>query len=895
MNRSILGRVGMPIVAMALGTACPPPTPQPSVVLTPDNPSTLDDIEAVVTLDSEPEPGIFISYKYNWEVRPAGAPADAWEAAEEILDARVPASMTEKGQAWRLSVTASDGASTKTASMEEGVVVQNTLPEMLSVRLSPTAGVDTFGTLTVTSSSTDIDDDDVSVTYTWYVNGTPLDVEGDQLTGEYFGKNDVITVEAIPYDGEGEGAPMMSGTVTIVNTPPSLSGVEVSPNEVRESDEIRCEPVGWLDVDEDPPTVIATWLVNGVEIDGVSGPLNGYFFDKGDLIRCQGVPTDGDSVGDMVVSEVVTVLNSPPSVSGAVLSMSAPSAADTLTVVPVGLSDPDEGDTITVTTQWYVDGEMVFEGAELPARSFIKGQEIYAIITPTDGLETGESVKSDVATSVNTPPRITKIDLIPDPLYTDSVAFPKVEVEDLDGDRISYTKEWRLNGVTMSETSASLDGSVHFDKGDTLQVVLTPNDGEADGPTEESVVVTVLNSAPTVPEISVDPEKPKSDDDLWCIVELESTDADGDDLTYDITWTQNGVEFTDADTVEYDGDLVDFSYTADKDYWECTLVVSDGEDSVEVSSGVDVLDWAGPRNFSNCGKSGYLGPSTSNCNSTYSGTNLEGNVTVVNGGWQEWEVPQDGTYRIEASGAQGGRGRYGYYNGYNGARMRGDFSLKEGEKLRILVGQMGQSSGGSYAAGGGGASWVMKSDGTVLLAAAGGGANGYAYYSSTTCAGQSGSRARRYTSTSIASSCSTSYTSEGYGGSYQYRYSYGSRYYYGGGGAGYRGDGTYYSSTCRSRAYRANHSSYPGRGADGWYGDGGFGGGGCGGYSYRYSWSWYTYRSSSYGSGGGGGYTGGSGGYGNGGGGGSKNTGSSQSNSSNSNGGNGKVTLDLAP
>ncbi len=62
-----------------------------------------------------------------------------------------------------------------------------------------------------------------------------------------------------------------------------------------------------------------------------------------------------------------------------------------------------------------------------------------------------------------------------------------------------------------------------------------------------------------------------------------------------------------------------------------------------------------PYTFTNCGATGKSGPTQSDCNSEYSGTSLDGNVTVSNG-IQTWTVPSSGTYTIEAWGADGGNG-----------------------------------------------------------------------------------------------------------------------------------------------------------------------------------------------------------------------------------------------
>jgi hypothetical protein len=91
---------------------------------------------------------------------------------------------------------------------------------------------------------------------------------------------------------------------------------------------------------------------------------------------------------------------------------------------------------------------------------------------------------------------------------------------------------------------------------------------------------------------------------------------------------------------------------------------------------------------------------------------------VVNG-IQIWTVPTSGTYRITAAGARGGQSNgYGPAGGY-GTSMRGDFALAGGQKIKILVGQAGESN--YYDGGGGGGSFVTQFDNTPLIIAGGGG------------------------------------------------------------------------------------------------------------------------------------------------------------------------------
>jgi hypothetical protein len=267
-------------------------------------------------------------------------------------------------------------------------------------------------------------------------------------------------------------------------------------------------------------------------------------------------------------------------------------------------------------------------------------------------------------------------------------------------------------------------------------------------------------------------------------------------------------------------------------------------------------------NFTTCGVlSGKTGPSQENCDTSYNETNLDGLVNLTSG-IQEWIVPTTGTYSIEGYGARGGNSideqPPTYAGGGLGAKIVGTFSLTEGDKLYILVGQRGKNSTtASRGGGGGGGTFVTTgsnySNATPLLIAGGGGGTGE-YTIVADVHGQNGTDGGDGMQTTVASS----------GGAGGTNGSAGTRINYGGSGAGWKSNGqTCYSSATIPKNFTsggAGGALYSG-GADGGFG----GGGGC-----------YA------GSGGGGGYSGGGGGeWSNGaagGGGGSYNNGTDQNN-----------------
>lgn len=122
--------------------------------------------------------------------------------------------------------------------------------------------------------------------------------------------------------------------------------------------------------------------------------------------------------------------------------------------------------------------------------------------------------------------------------------------------------------------------------------------------------------------------------------------------------------------------------------------------------------------FTNAGIGGNSGPTLADVQNAYVSQDWAQNLDYLNmtyQGIQEWTVPKNGTYRIEAAGARGGNNSSGSDGGL-GAKMRGDFSLLKGEILLIAVGQQGSDTGTSCGAvGGGGGSFVVKKSSSGLL------------------------------------------------------------------------------------------------------------------------------------------------------------------------------------
>ena len=133
--------------------------------------------------------------------------------------------------------------------------------------------------------------------------------------------------------------------------------------------------------------------------------------------------------------------------------------------------------------------------------------------------------------------------------------------------------------------------------------------------------------------------------------------------------------------------------------------------------------------FTSGSVTGKNGPTLAQLKTAYAAKTWEQESAYLNvstQGFQQFAICHAGTYEITAYGANGGSGSTAGGGG-KGANAKGTFTLTNGQKLTIVVGQPGAWNGqssGSYAGGGGGGSFVFSgtsiSTDSVLVAAGGG-------------------------------------------------------------------------------------------------------------------------------------------------------------------------------
>ncbi|CAO2579296.1 Leukocyte tyrosine kinase receptor [Lemmus lemmus] len=120
---------------------------------------------------------------------------------------------------------------------------------------------------------------------------------------------------------------------------------------------------------------------------------------------------------------------------------------------------------------------------------------------------------------------------------------------------------------------------------------------------------------------------------------------------------------------------------------------------VEPASHPNPLGTRGPWVFNTCGASGRRGPTQTQCDGAYIGSNVMVSVGAAGPlkGMQLWRAPDTGQYLISAYGAAGGKGARNHLSRAHGIFLSALFFLRRGEPLYILVGQQGEDAcpGGS--------------------------------------------------------------------------------------------------------------------------------------------------------------------------------------------------------
>lgn len=199
------------------------------------------------------------------------------------------------------------------------------------------------GPLSVSVEAQDLDRDEVTFRYRWFVNGKLVaERSSETMEPTIFKRGDQVVVEVVPSDGKSEGASVKSQSLAVGNSAPVVSHVTIEPNEEAFSRRVLAK-ADIVDPDGDSFSVTYRWSKNDkVVLEGESHELDITDLKTNDTIQVEVVAKDGTTTGKAVVSNVFSISNTPPTI------VSSPTSAkqDGQYAYQVQAQDPD-GDALT--------------------------------------------------------------------------------------------------------------------------------------------------------------------------------------------------------------------------------------------------------------------------------------------------------------------------------------------------------------------------------------------------------------------------------------------------------------------------------------------------------------------------------------------------------------------
>ena len=663
-----------------------------SVSLFPENPTTQDILTCTPQNPFDINNDV-VEFSYQWTI----------DGVEQTVNGPELSGLGV-GEVVECFVTPNDGVldgETESAS----VTVINTAPVISAVVIQPNANVKADDSVVCSVTAEDMDGDVLTNTHQWSISSTsivlgaqsnlqlsPIDVAvGDQV---------VCTVEVLDSHGamvEDAASIVIENTEPVFTSPPLITGVATS------GSTLTCQ--GTVeDLNDGTLSTTVSWMLSDGTVLGTGATLliDPTATNAEDDIVCTIVATDNN--GATVSQDTSTVVvNTAPVVNALSFVETAVFTNDELEL-SMSILDADQDQSITSTVEWHVldnsngmQDTVVQTGVDtiLDGQYFDWSDEVYAVVTPFDGLDYGLSETSSSVTVLNTIPVIADLSLSDVTVFTNDQIEVVVTLEDEDVDDVeqvlSWIAEWhRVDGTTSQDTvvqtgSETIVDGQFFDKGDEVYAVVTPFDGTDYGVAVTSLTVAVLNTPPESIEVSVSPENPRLDlDDVECMVVNASPDVDGDTIQYTYEWSDSSGQILQNTQTIQTTDVLASSLLSIPEDITCTVTPFDGEDvaaSTEASVSV-VFDCNCPQttdrdfaytywplnfrhtNFNLYGfhtvryfMTGYYGAVIDMSNGSLlnlvqvSGLNME-DVALSDDAWMESGLSSDITYSVEVNGVE---------------------------------------------------------------------------------------------------------------------------------------------------------------------------------------------------------------------------------------------------
>jgi len=328
--------------------------------------------------------------------------------------------------------------------------------------------------------------------------------------------------------------------ITLTNEIPTALNVEVGPSQPTTQDDLLMTYL-YTDPEADIEGQSKIhWYCNGerkTQFDDLTTVGQGNT-QKGQVWFCTIIPNDGISDGIGYNSSSIIILNTKPAVDSIDIGPTNATSSDELQCA-YNYQDVDQDPEVGTIFKWYRYNSTI-PGLELEYTTFdpfleignvMKGENWTVGVTPYDGEEFGEELRSSSVYINNTPPVVQDVSVTPPSPTSQDNLTAEYTYFDLDNDVESNTVvNWYVdrsdgNGFVLFKSGSSIGYQDTF-KGEKWKCSVTPNDGTDPGSSLETIAVSIGNTPPTVADIQIIPTDPYTESDLS--VTYSFNDLDGD-------------------------------------------------------------------------------------------------------------------------------------------------------------------------------------------------------------------------------------------------------------------------------------------------------------------------------------------------------------------------------
>ena len=236
----------------------------------------------------------------------------------------------------------------------------NTLPVVDSLSISPDPVYSNMN-LSATVTTSDLDNQNVTTSFSWYEDGTQTSFTGTTINARELQVGEVWTVRATPNDGYQDGN-YVEESIIIGNTVPTIGATSIFPNSnITATDVLTCSATG-SDIDDGTLSPTYAWTASsGATNAGATWQLNSSLVGGSDTITCTSTVTDSNGA-TATSSSSVTIDNTPPQSTSMVITPNSNVVTGTPLTCSASFVDAEDG-SLTPTYAWSNGGSVLTTGS----------------------------------------------------------------------------------------------------------------------------------------------------------------------------------------------------------------------------------------------------------------------------------------------------------------------------------------------------------------------------------------------------------------------------------------------------------------------------------------------------------------------------------------------------